>query len=285
VDRWTIRRVLAWTAKDFAGRGIESARLDAELLVSAALGLDRVRLYMDLERPLVEEERARIRELVKRRRAREPVAYILGAREFWSRRFEVTPAVLVPRPETETIVERALELLPPDASGRVLDPCTGSGALGLTLAAERPGLAVDLTDLSPEALSVARRNAEALGVADRARFFEGDLFAPLPRDARYELIVCNPPYVPEADVETLEPEVRDHEPRQALVPGPTGFEIHHRLVDEAGAFLEPGGTLLVEVGAGQAEELAAAFRAAPWTEHALWLEDLSGVPRVVEVRG
>lgn len=284
MDRWTIRRVLAWMSEDFAERGIESARLDAELLVGMALSLDRVRLYMDLDRPLQPDELKAIRELVKRRREREPVAYILGRREFWSRPFEVSPAVLIPRPETETLVERALELLVPDADGRALDLCTGSGAIGVTLAAERPGIEVDLTDRSAEALAVARRNAERLGVSARVRFFEGDLFAPLPRDARYRLVVCNPPYVSAEEHEDLAPDVRDHEPREALVPGPTGTEILDRLVTETERFLEPGGTLLVEVGAGQAEALAEAFRAEPWVEAALWMEDLSGIPRAVEVR-
>lgn len=287
VEPWTIRRVLAWTRTDLAGRGIESARLDAELLVSTALGVDRVRLYMDLDRPLVENERARIRELVKRRRAREPVAYILGRREFWGRCFEVDPAVLIPRPDTETLVERALEVVPLGRAERVLDLCTGSGAIGLTVAAERPEVTVDLTDLSVEALNVARRNANNVGVADRVRTLQGDLFEPLDRsdhDTRYGLIVCNPPYVSEAEVESLSPEVRDYEPRAALVSGPTGFEFHARLLEGASRFLSPGGTLLIEVGAGQAQDVVAAFEAAPWTEVARWIDDLCGVARVVEVR-
>lgn len=281
---WTIRRVLAWTAKDFAERGIESARLDAELLVAHALKLGRVALYMDLDRPLTEAERGAVRDLVKRRRHHEPVAYIVGAKEFWGRRFVVSPAVLVPRPDTEAVIERALELLPEDATGRVLDLCTGSGILGLTLAAERPGAQVDLTDLSKDALSVARQNAEALGVADRVRLLEGDLFAPLGADDRYVLVASNPPYIPDAEIAELAPDVRDHEPRLALAGGADGFVLHRRLVEGAPRVLEPGGTILVEVGAGQAPALEEIFRAADWVESTARHRDLGGIERVVEAR-
>lgn len=280
---WTIRRVLAWTAKDFAERGIESARLDAELVVAHALGLGRVALYMDLDRPLTDLERGVVRELVKRRRQHEPVAYIVGAREFWGRRFAVSPAVLVPRPDTETLVERALALLPEDAVGPALDLCTGSGVIGLTLAAERASLRVTATDLSPDALDVARRNAETLGVAERVALREGDLFDALSPGDRFTLITANPPYIPDDEVRELPPDVRDHEPRQALAGGPDGFALHRRLAESAGDFLEPGGTLLVEVGAGQAQALEALLRAAGWTETARH-RDLGGIERVVEAR-
>lgn len=271
--------MLAWTTKDFAQRGIESARLDAELLIADALSLDRVRLYMDLDRPLVEAERARIRERIKRRRAREPVAYIIGRKAFWGRDFEVGPAVLVPRPDTEVLVERALELI--EGAARVVDLCTGSGAIGLTLAAERPEAEVDLTDVSAEALAVARANAERFGVAERVRFLEGDLFDALEPGARYDLIVCNPPYVAASEVEELVPEVAEHEPRLALVSGETGFEVHERLVRGAREWLVPGGAILVEVGAGQGAELEERFLAAGMTR-ARRFADLAGIDRVVE---
>lgn len=282
---WTIRRVLAWTAKDFADRGIESARLDAELIVAHALGLTgRVALYMDLDRPLTEAERASVRDLVKRRRHHEPVAYIVGAKEFWGRRFAVSPAVLVPRPDTETLIERALQLLPEDSTARVLDLCTGSGIIGLTLAAERPGLTVDLTDVSPDALRVAEANAKSLGVAERVRLLQGDLFAAVGRDERYALIASNPPYIPEAEVARLAPDVRDHEPHLALAGGADGFVIHRRLVEGAPRVLEPGGTVLVEVGAGQAPALEELFRAEAWVERTARHRDLGGIERVVEAQ-
>lgn len=282
MDEWSIRRVVAWTAKDLAGRGIEASRLEAELLVSEALALDRVRLYMDLDRPLVADELIAIRALVKRRRQREPIAYILGRREFWGRSFEVGPAVLVPRPDTETLVERALEILAEDSEAQVLDLCTGSGAIGITLAAERSGIHVDLTDLSSDALAVAARNAELHGVAARARIIEGDLFAPV-EDRRYALIVSNPPYIQEAELASLDADVREHEPHEALIAGPTGFEIHDRILAGAADHLEPGGALLIEVGAGQAEELERRARALPSVASTARHADLGKIERVVEV--
>lgn len=278
---WTIRRVLAWTAEDFAGRGIETARLDAELLVAHALGLGRVQLYMDLDRPLTDAEREAIRALVVRRRKREPVAYIAGKKEFWGRSFVVTPAVLVPRPDSEALIERALEVVSGEA--RVLDLCTGSGILGLTIAAERDAVRADLTDLSPDALAVARTNAEALGLIDRVRLLEGDLFAPL-GDERYSLITANPPYIPEAELATLAPDVREHEPRMALVGGPDGFAVHRRIIEDAPRFLLPGGTLLIEVGAGQAPELERLIVEQGWAESTARHRDLGGIERVVEAR-
>lgn len=282
VDKaWTIRRVLAWTAEDFAGRGIETARLDAELLVAHALGLGRVQLYMDLDRPLTDAEREAIRAVVVRRRKHEPVAYITGKKEFWGRSFTVSPAVLVPRPDSETVIERALELVQGEA--RVLDLCTGSGILGLTIAAEREGVQADLTDLSPEALAIARQNAEALGLAERVRLFEGDLFAPL-GDEAYALITANPPYIPEGELTGLAPDVREHEPRMALVAGDDGFSVHRRIIAGAPRFLAPGGTLLIEVGAGQAPELERLIRERGWADHTARHRDLGGTERVVEAR-
>jgi release factor glutamine methyltransferase len=274
---WTIRSVLAWTAKDFAERGIESSRLDAELLIAHALGLDRVRLYMDLDRPLDDAERAKIRELVGRRRKREPIAYITGTKEFYGRPFAVTPAVLIPRPDTETLVERALEL----ATDTALDLCTGSGAIGLTLAAEKPELTVDLSDVSAAALAIARANAASLGVIERVRFFEGDLFAPIAD--RYPLITCNPPYVPESDRASVSPEVRDHEPALAVFAG-DGFDIHRRLMRDTPRFLREGGVLLIEVGAGQASELERQLAACAWVASTARHRDLGGIDRVVEAR-
>ena len=174
---WTVRDVIDWSAEDFAARQIDSPRLDAELLVAKALGTDRVGLYLDLDRPLVDGERAAVRALVTRRRTREPVAYILGYRDFFGRRFSVSDAVLIPRPDTETLVERALALIPEEVACRVLDVGTGSGAVGLTLAAERPLVDLTATDVSAAALDVARTNAEALGVGDRVTFQEADIVA------------------------------------------------------------------------------------------------------------
>ena len=282
-SHWTIRRMLAWIAQDFGALGIATSRLDAEILVGHALGLPRVKLYLDLDRPLDGAELAAIKALVVRRRKREPIAYITGVREFYRRSFEVGPSVLIPRPDTETLIERALELLPVDAAARVLDLCTGSGAIALTLAAERPQSHVTATDLSAAALDVARRNAEKLGVSDRCTFLEGDLFAPLPAAARFELIVDNPPYIPEPELETLQPEIQKFEPRLALASGPDGLVHLRRLCAETASYLEPGGSLLFELGAGQAADVLQLLDAQGLSEVRAH-KDLGGIERVVEAR-
>ena len=281
---WTIRSLLTWMTQDFAAVGIGTARLDAELLIAHSLKCDRVRLYMDLDRPLGPEELAAVKALVVRRRKREPVAYILGQREFYRRAFSVNPAVLIPRPDTETLVERALELIPVDAEARVLDLCTGSGAIAVTLAAERARLHVDATDLSHEALAVARQNAAQHGVEGRMAFFHGDLFEALPEPARYALITANPPYVPSLDAPTLAPEIRAHEPALALFAGEDGLSVIDRLCANAGAWLEPRGTLLFEIGAGQAESVLARLGAVAELTGARAHRDLGGVLRVIEAQ-
>lgn len=279
-DVWTIRSLLAWMTQDFRAAGIATARLDAEVLIAHALGCDRVRLYMDLDRPLAGDELAAVRALVVRRRKREPVAYIVGRREFFRRSFAVGPSVLIPRPETETLVERALELLPVDRTLRVLDLCTGSGAIAVTLLAERPSLRVHATDLSPDALATARANAEAHGVSDRIELCCGDLFAALPTREPYDLIVANPPYVAQTDAPKLAPEL-GYEPGLALFAGSDGFAVLDRLCREVSGFLVPGAALLVEIGLGQAARVTSELLAHGMTgarEHL----DLGGVARVVE---
>jgi release factor glutamine methyltransferase len=280
-ETWTTRTMLAWMAKDFAAQSIPSARLDAELLVSHVLGLDRVRLYMELDRPLSAAELAALRALVLRRRQREPVAYLIGRREFYLRSFEVSPAVLIPRPDTETLIERGLALLPRDQPRELLDLCTGSGVIALTLAAERPQLRATATDLSPDALAIAARNAEKLKLSERVSFVQGDLFAPLPVATRYDLIVANPPYVPAGDLETLAPELK-HEPRLALVAGPAGLDVLARLCAEVETWLSPGGALLFEVGQGQAPEVARMLGEHTGLIDIRCHKDLGDIERVVE---
>jgi release factor glutamine methyltransferase len=278
---WTIREVLDWTAKDFAARGIESARLDAELLVAMALGMDRIGLYLDLNRPLVDQERNAIRALVARRRDREPVAYILGHRDFYGRRFEVTPEVLIPRPDTETLVEHALQCIPEDAACRVLDVGTGSGAIAVTLAAERPLARLTATDISGTALKVASGNAGRLEVADRIRFVEVNL---LGGDERYDVIVSNPPYIAQSEMPTLQIEVRDHEPTTALEAGEDGLDVVRALLTAAEPVTATGAQMLIEIGAGQAAsvvDLAASHEA--WQLVAVY-PDLNRIERVVHLR-
>jgi release factor glutamine methyltransferase len=281
---WTIQQLLNWCTEDFRKRGLDSPRLDAELLVAHALEVDRVRLYLDFERPLVPDERARVRALVERRRRREPVAYILGERGFYGRMFKVGPNVLVPRPDTETLVERALALLPAGEPAQVLDVGTGSGCLGLTLAAERPDARVTLVDISDAALQVAAQNAELLGVSERVTLLRSDLFQQVRApEGGFDLIVSNPPYIPSSDVDGLMPDVREHEPRLALDGGRDGFDCIRQLVAGASQRLRPGGALLIELGVGQSDEGMQLLRDAGY-EGVQVHRDLGRVPRVIEGR-
>ncbi|MBW2233797.1 MAG: peptide chain release factor N(5)-glutamine methyltransferase [Deltaproteobacteria bacterium] len=252
---WTVLDLLRWTTDHFASRGIDTPRLDAEVLLAYALECDRLRLYVEYEKPVEEPERARFRALVQRRAdERIPVALLTGTREFWSLSFEVTPDVLVPRPETETLVTAALERLPDaEAELRVLDVGTGSGAVALALATERPKARVVATDLSAAALAVAGRNAERLGLADRVAFAEGDLFEPLAGE-RFDLVISNPPYIGRGEADSLAPELR-HEPESALYAGADGLEVLRRLVAEASDHLEAGGVLALEIDPRQAPAL------------------------------
>lgn len=275
-ESWTVLKLLRWTADYFAGRGIDSPRLDAELLLADTLGLDRVGLYLNFERPLSADELAAFRERVKRRAAREPLAYILGKTEFWSLPLKVSPDVLIPRPDTELLVEEALPRL--IGAVRVLDVGTGSGALAIALAHERPGCTVTAVDLSPAALAVAAENARSNGVAERVEFICADLAA-LPAGP-FELVVANPPYIPGGELATLMPEVRDFEPHLALNGGGDGLDAYRALARQAGAVLAPGGWLLVEVGIGQAPAVRQLFIEAGLSE-VFVSQDLAGIERVV----
>lgn len=283
-ESWTILDTLRWTTGYLEGKGVPTPRLDAEVLLAWSLGVDRVRLYLDFERPLCPPELARYRELVRRRAKREPVAYIRGFKEFWSLEFDVTPAVLIPRPETEVLVEEALKLaraLSPKrpAALRVADVGTGSGAVAVVLARElnQPVLA---TDASPEALEVARRNAHKHKA--EVEFIRGDLLAPF-ADHSLDLVVSNPPYVPRAEV--LHPAVPElgFEPRGALEGGEDGLDALRRLASDAPRVLASGGWLVLEVGAGQATDTARLLEAAGLRGVAR-VSDLAGIERVVKGR-
>ncbi len=253
-QRWTVGSLVAWAADDFRARGIEKPRLDAEVIVGFVLGLSRTQIIIDAQRPLEPTELARLRGLVKRRRAREPVAYLRGEREFYGRTFRVDKRVLVPRPDTEILVEVALARSRAwSLSARVLDLCTGSGCVAITLARQRPTTQVRATDISADALDVARDNALRLG-AYNVSFAQGDLFASA--RGQYELITANPPYIPSGDIATLQADVRDHEPRLALDGGADGLDFVRRIVDDAPTHLVPGGVLALEIGAGEAADTA-----------------------------
>jgi release factor glutamine methyltransferase len=277
-----VAELLKSTSDWLAGRGVGAPRLDAELLLGQVLGLERLQLYTSFDRPLAREELDAFRELVRRRGGYEPVAYILGRKEFYSRDFAVDRRVLVPRPDTEVLVDLALERLAPEVEGVALDYGTGSGAIAVTLACERTGLKVLALDLSREALDVARTNAATHGVADRVGFVRSDGLAALP--VRFEgqlaAIVANPPYVPLEDKPGLPPDVRDHEPELALFAGPDPLIHYRRLALDGLRWLAPDGFVAVEVGAGQADDVVALFDEAGWGCTSV-RNDLARIARVV----
>jgi release factor glutamine methyltransferase len=249
-DVWTVKRVLDWTRGHFEQKSIDAPRLTAELLLAHVLLATRVKLYTDLERPLSKEELTTYKALIQRRLSGEPTQYLTGKKEFYGRNFAVDARVLVPRPETELLVEACLRHLPQDTPCRVLDLCTGSGCIAVTLAVEHPQASVWATDVSPAALEVAQANAVTHGVDARVTFFTGDLFAALPGPATFDLIVSNPPYIAQPQLPTLQREVQ-FEPRLALDGGADGLDIVRRLVSDAPAHLKAGGLLALEIGDDQ----------------------------------
>ena len=251
---WTIGSILKWSEQYFGSHGAETPRLDAEVLLSYLLGQKRIFLYVHFDQPLTAEELARYREMVKRRAAGEPVAYICGEKEFMGLTFKVTPAVLVPQPDTETLVEAVIERLKGKEGARIADVCTGSGAIALALAHYLPETSVAATDISADAVSIAKENAESLGLSERVVFCEGDLLAPLSGET-FDAIVSNPPYIPSAEIAGLPCEVRA-EPIIALDGGADGLDFYRRLVHESAALLKDGGFLAVECGDTQAGAVA-----------------------------
>lgn len=277
-DSWTIRDVLAWTAGHLAERGSDTARLDAEVLLAHALGSDRLHLYLDPDRPLSPTERDSYRELVRARATGAPVAHLTGEREFWSLPFRITPDVLIPRPDTEVLVEQALARMTAD-TGRAADLGTGSGCIAAALAHERPGWQVDATEADPAAVAVARENVEQLGLAGRVTVHEGEWLAPLAGDL-FEVIVSNPPYVPADDPHLGQGDVAA-EPRGALVAEEKGLAAHRAILAQAPAHLQPGGWLLLEIGFDQGEAVTAAFGEAGFESVAVH-RDYGGRDRAVE---
>ncbi|MBM4361879.1 MAG: peptide chain release factor N(5)-glutamine methyltransferase [Deltaproteobacteria bacterium] len=279
--RWTVGSVLGFAVEDFQRRGLPSARLDAELLLCHVLGLRRIDLLLERERELAAAELASYRGLIQRRRRAEPVAYLVGTREFYGLPFRVDARVLVPRPDTETLVDVALARTQAvDLAARALDLCTGSGCVALALARSRPTWSVTGVDLSPDALVVARDNAARLGLIQHVAFVEGDLDTPLPEGARYDVITANPPYVPTAELAELDADVRDHEPRLALDGGPDGLALLRRIIERSSSRLTEGGLLVLEVGYGQAEPVAALLAERGFTGIER-RRDLGGIDRVV----
>jgi len=258
-ETWTVRSLLQWAREWLRRKGAENPRLDAELLLAHALRCDRVRLYIDADKPLAAEELARFKSLIKRRGEREPVAYILGTKEFYGRSFAVGAGVFIPRPETELLVRMVTEHLARDAEARVLDLCAGSGAVGISVAAERPRARVDLVELSADATAVARANAEK-HAPGRVRVVTGDLYAALPERVRYDAIAANPPYVPATDVARLAPDVVQHEPHLALFAGEDGLAVIRRIVAGVVGWLASGGLFVTEIDPSQGEMVAHLMR-------------------------
>jgi release factor glutamine methyltransferase len=287
-DVWTVGRLLTWTTDWLSSRGSDSPRLDAEVLLAFVRGCPRIALYTAFDVPVNEEERGRFRSLVKRRGDGEPVAYLVGSKEFFSLSFAVSPAVLVPRPETEQLVIRVLDLC--KAAGaigerpRIVDVGTGSGAVVVTLAKRLPQAEFVATDISADALAVARDNATRHGVEGRIEFVECDLLDDPRAAGPWDVIVSNPPYVREDEFDALPRDVRLHEPRTALVAGPTGVEVVGRLAAAAAEKLVTGGWLLVEIGpstASAAEQIIAEQKALSLEPT---LKDMAALPRIVQAR-
>jgi release factor glutamine methyltransferase len=283
---WTIRKVLNWTAEHFQKRGIEGPRASAEILLAKALGLRRIDLYVRHDQPLEAKELDRFRPWVRRRAAGEPAAYIVGEREFWSMPMAVDSGVLIPRPETECLVEAALAELPPPAEGvrRVLELGTGSGAPILAVAAERPGHRFFAMDRSRDALRTARTNAARNGLDGQIRFFQGDWLDPVRSvPASLDLVLSNPPYIRTGDLPGLQVEVARYEPRAALDGGPDGLAVIRRLLRDCPARLRPGGVLLLEIGADQRTDVERlAEESGAWSE-VRFRRDFAGHDRIARL--
>jgi release factor glutamine methyltransferase len=281
---WTVGSLLEWTERYLTQKGVEFPRLDAQVLLAHALGCKRIELYTRHTEDAPEEARLKFRELTRRRIEGCPVAYLVGRKEFFSLNFEVTTAVLIPRPDTECVVDECLRLAKGMAEPRVLDVGTGSGCLAVAVARHHKGAQVTATDISPGALAVASANAARNGVAERARFLRGDLFDPLSPGEPFDFILSNPPYIPHADLAKLAPGVRDYEPHLALDGGADGYAVFERLVAGAPAFLKPGGYLIVEIGSPQEGPARERIGRHPGYELAKTIHDGSGHPRVLRAR-
>ncbi len=284
VETWSVRRVLAWAGDDLKRRGHDTGRLDAELLLGLVLKLDRIGLILQAERPLKADELSRFRELFKRRRADEPVAYLLGEREFYGISLRVDRRVLIPRPDSETLVEVALRRSSQRSMhGAALDLCTGSGCVGIAFARARPTWRVTASDISADALTVARDNAHRTGAIRNLRLLEGPLFEPVQAE-RFDLITGNPPYIPTGELVSLPASVRDFEPPLALDGGADGLAILREIIRLAPERLTPGGLLALEIGAEQGPAVSELFQSSGY----LGLEiarDLAGRDRVVSGYG
>ena len=279
---WTSRSLLQWTGDYFRKKGLDSPRLAAEMLLSHVLGVERLKLFMDPDRPTSELERATFRDLVERAARHEPVDYLVGQSPFFSMQFEVTPAVLIPRPSTETLVEHVMQhsrRTPGFRQPHIVDVCTGSGAIAVALAKHMTDASLTATDLSTDALAVARRNAARHKVADRIHFLEGDLLTPL-SGKRFHYLVSNPPYISDAEWDQVAPNVRDHEPHTALRGGADGLKYIRPLIAGCRQHLTAPGQLVLEIAASQRDAVLK-LAAAAGLRHGHVLPDHEGLPRML----
>lgn len=281
---WTVSRLLDWTGKYLADKGSESPRLDTEVLLANAMKCKRIELYTRHDEEVSDDIRQRFKGLIRDRVEGCPVAYLVGKKEFYSLELEVNRSVLIPRPDTETVVEESLRLMKEVAGPAVLDVGTGSGAIAIAVAKYAKAAKVTAIDVSGAALEVATRNAAKHGVAERVRFLQGDLFAPLAEGEKFDFVLSNPPYIPHDDIVKLPAGVRDFEPHQALDGGKTGLEVLGRLVEEAPAWLKPGGYLVVEIGSPQEAPARQLIESRGGFELGKTVYDSAGHPRVLRAR-
>ena len=282
----TVLEAIQRSTQFLLNKGVENARLQAELLLAHLVRLPRMRLYLNFERSLSSAEIDSLRAWIQRRGQREPLQYIIGSTSFCGLELAVNPNALIPRPETELLAEQGWTFLngEPSSSFRsALDFGAGAGCLAIALAVKCPAARIQALDISPKALELARQNATHLGVAERILFIQGNGLEALPDDSRFDLVIANPPYIPTAEIQKLEPEVRDHEPTQALDGGPDGLDFFRRLAAQAGLFLKPGGKLMAEFGDGQAQPLAELFAQQNWIVESI-LNDYTQRPRIIILR-
>jgi release factor glutamine methyltransferase len=288
---WNITRLLDWTAQYLAQKGVESPRLDAEVLLAHCLGWSRIDLYARYDQTPSEEIRKQYKVLIGRRLEGCPVAYLVGRKEFFGLTLEVSPAVLIPRPESEYVVMECLRLAKDMPEPRVVDIGTGSGNLAVAVAHKHPGARVTAIDVSSEALAVAKRNAERHKVSNRIQFLNGDLYEPLSEpvalatgENRFDFVLSNPPYIPQEELGNLPPGVRDYEPHLALDGGPGGFTVFDRLIADAPKYLKAGGYLIVEIGSPQEKPARERLAAHGEFELGETIRDGAGHPRVLRAR-
>jgi release factor glutamine methyltransferase len=289
---WTIIKLLKWTTSYFESRDIESPRIEAEILLAHALQLQRIDLYLQYDQPLSTNELSRFKDFIRRRINREPVAYIVGSKEFWSMDFMVTKDVLIPRPETEFLVETALNLLPQDSASnptltpkRILELGTGSGAVVLALASMRPDQLFFASDRITSAVNLAKQNAEHHGIKSRVSFICADWFEPF-KDKRpaFDMIVSNPPYVPSRVVVKLQPEIVKYEPISAIDGGEDGLSCLRYIINNAHFYIQRKGHLLLEIGHDQRDDVQKIVDQCAKYEKVVYTRDYSGYDRVVQMR-